>query len=51
MLNTRLFGRTEKETLFSINGAPLSDSEGNFDGMVSTIEDVTDRKRERSAIA
>ncbi|MCF8129929.1 MAG: PAS domain S-box protein [Deltaproteobacteria bacterium] len=34
-----------KSKLLSINGAPLSDSEGNFDGMVSTIEDVTDRKR------
>jgi len=34
-----------KRTLLSVNGAPLFDSEGNFDGMVSTIEDVTDRKR------
>ncbi|MCF8127868.1 MAG: PAS domain S-box protein [Deltaproteobacteria bacterium] len=34
-----------KRTLLSVNGAPLFDSEGNFDGMVSTIEDVTNRKR------
>ncbi|MFP4001436.1 MAG: PAS domain S-box protein [Thermoplasmata archaeon] len=32
----------------SINAAPLHDEKGNFDGMVSTIEDVTEKvKKER----
>jgi PAS domain S-box-containing protein len=39
-----------KRALLSINGAPLFDSEGNFDGMVSTIEDVTERKRAEEAL-
>ena len=32
-------------TLLSINAAPLYDHHGNFDGMVSAIEDITERKQ------
>jgi two-component system cell cycle sensor histidine kinase/response regulator CckA len=34
-----------KLVFLSINAAPLFDNNGNFDGMVSVIEDVTERKR------
>ena len=34
-----------KRALLSISGAPLFDSNGNFDGMVASIEDVTEQKR------
>jgi PAS domain S-box-containing protein len=31
--------------LLSISGSPLFDAQGEFDGMVSAIEDITERKR------
>lgn len=34
-----------RRTLLSINAAPIKDKKNNFDGMISVIEDITERKR------
>ncbi len=34
----------------SVNGAPLLTSAGRFDGMIATIEDITDREQARQAL-
>ncbi|MFP4345423.1 MAG: MEDS domain-containing protein [Anaerolineales bacterium] len=38
-----------RRTLLSINAAPLTDEEGRFDGIVSLIEDVTERRQAERA--
>jgi two-component system cell cycle sensor histidine kinase/response regulator CckA len=35
----------DKRILLSVNTAPLADAAGEFDGMVASIEDVTERRR------
>jgi PAS domain S-box-containing protein len=37
-------------TLLSINAAPLFDESGQFDGMVATVDDVTERVRAREEL-
>ncbi|MBN1890256.1 MAG: PAS domain S-box protein [Thermoflexales bacterium] len=39
-----------RRVLISINAAPLFDEAGQVDGMVSTVEDVTERKRAEAAL-
>lgn len=39
-----------RRTLLSINAAPIKDRNNNFDGMISVIEDITDRKRAEAEI-
>ena len=34
-----------KRALLSINAAPVFDDEGDFDGIVATVQDITERKR------
>ena len=38
-----------RSTLLSINAAPLTDEEGHFDGIVSVLEDVTERRQAERA--
>ena len=39
-----------KRTLLSINTAPIKDKHNNFHGMISAIEDITERKRAEEAL-
>ncbi len=39
-----------RQVFLSINAAPLLDDSGNFDGMVSTIEDITEKKQTEESL-
>jgi len=39
-----------RRTLLSINAAPIKDRNNNFDGMISVIDDITDRKQAEDEI-
>lgn len=39
-----------RRTLLSINAAPIKDKNNNFDGMISVIDDITERKKAEEEI-